>query len=98
MSVIAVVDLRLRPEAVAGAPQVLHAVLDQTRGRPGCVSVVVIQDVTDPAHVTAIETWESVEADKAYREWRAGEGATSALTDLLAGAPTLWVGGIREDV
>ena len=98
MSVIAVLDLTLKPDAVAGAPEVLHSVLSDTRARPGCVSVVVIQDVADPAHVTAIETWESVEADRAYREWRAGEGANSGLADLLAAPPTLWVGDIREDV
>jgi hypothetical protein len=50
--------------------------------------VQVVTDVGDPAHVLAIEHWESLEHDDAYRAWRAGPGA-SGLIGYLAGPPVL---------
>jgi heme-degrading monooxygenase HmoA len=52
------------------------------------VSVDVLVDTTDPAHVMVIEVWESAEADAAYREWRAGPGESN-LGSVLAAKPTL---------
>lgn len=59
-----------------------------TRGFEGCIEVRVIQDTADPAHLFAIEEWEPLEHDQAYRRWRAGEGATG-LKELLAEPPGL---------
>lgn len=58
----------------------------------------VVQDKDDPAHVVAVEEWESLEKDAAYREWRAGEGAAVELQPLMAGPPSLIVGLTLGDV
>lgn len=88
----ALLEVRLKPDMVDEGLKVVHEVLEETRAFDGCLGVTVIQDSSDPAHLVAIEEWESLEKDAAYREWRAGEGAATALAPLLAGPPSLIVG------
>ena len=71
MAITAILDLRIKPEALDRAPGVLRATLTDTRKFPGCQGCTVLIDSADPAHFVVYETWESVEADRAYRAWRA---------------------------
>lgn len=89
MAIIAILDLQLKPESLDSAPGVLHATLTVTRAFPGCLSVTVLNDSADPAHVVVYETWESVEHDRAYRAWRASAEGASDLGPLLAAPPGL---------
>ncbi|WP_374007942.1 putative quinol monooxygenase [Leifsonia sp. LS-T14] len=85
MTVTSLLDLRFADDHLEDGPRALLDILAGTRAFDGCLGV---QDVTDPAHVIAVEHWESLEHDDAYRAWRAGPGA-SGLSDYLAGPPTL---------
>jgi quinol monooxygenase YgiN len=88
MSITALLELQLKPESPTEGYRVVHETLADTRAFAGCVSVDVLVDTTDPAHVMVIEVWESAEADAAYREWRAGPGV-SQLGSVLSAQPTL---------
>jgi quinol monooxygenase YgiN len=90
MSTIALLELRLKPEDLEAGMRVLEEVLVATRGFAGNEGVEVLVDTADPAHVVVHEKWASLEADGAYRAWRAGEGA-SDLGSVLAAAPVLTV-------
>lgn len=94
---VALLDLQLKPDAVEEGLTILRRVLAETRAFEGCESVVVLQDEADPAHVVAIETWASLEADAAYRAWRAGDGRIEDLPALLE-RRTLTVGSVLGDV
>lgn len=85
MTLTVLLDLRLKPEALVGAPAMLRDILAGTRAFDGCLGVDVLVDSEDPAHLILLERWASAEADAAYREWRAGAGATE-LGSLLASA------------
>jgi quinol monooxygenase YgiN len=98
MASTAVLELRLKPDAVDEGLEVIHRILGETRAFDGCLGVTVIQDASDPAHLVAVEEWESLEKDAAYREWRAGDGAMADLPGLLAGAPSLTIGEARTDL
>jgi quinol monooxygenase YgiN len=100
MSITSLLELQLKPDAVDAALPILHEILGQTRGFDGCHSVTVIQDTTDPTRFIAVERWESLDHDTAYRRWRDGDGAAALipLGGLLAGPPKLTVGAHREDV
>ncbi len=89
MTVVALLELTLRPEAIADAPRVLHETLGATRAFPGCLGVEVLRDAGDPARVTVVERWESPDSDGAYRAWRATPAGASQLASLLTGPPTL---------
>lgn len=90
MSTIALLELRLDPNDLDSAMQVLNDVLVATRSFAGNEGVEVLVDTADPAHVIVHETWASIEADGAYRAWRAGEGV-SDLGSVLTAAPVLTV-------
>ena len=89
MTIIATLELRLKPELLSDARVVLRRVLEETRAFPGNLGVEVLADLEDEAHWVAYERWESIEADDAYRAFRAGEGKITDLGPLLAGAPVL---------
>jgi quinol monooxygenase YgiN len=84
MAVTAFLDLHLRADAREQAPAGLAAILSVTRAFDGCLGVEVLEDVADPAHVTVVEHWESIEHDDAYRAWRATAEGASNLRELLA--------------
>jgi heme oxygenase (mycobilin-producing) len=96
----AILDLRFNPDTLDEAREAVHRVLTETRAFDGCLGVTVIEDKDDPAHLVAVEEWESLDKDAAYRAWRAGDGATG-MADLaphIAGPPSLIVGEPRSDL
>jgi quinol monooxygenase YgiN len=75
-------DLHLK-DATSGSAA-LHRILTQTRARPGNVSIEVLVDSADPAHVVVAEVWEAESDHDAYRQWRATPEGASGLDDLLS--------------
>jgi len=90
MSIIALLELRLKPDSLAAGYRLLTEILVDTRAFPGCQGVEALIDNADPSHVILKESWESAEADAAYRTWREGDGA-SELGSFLSCAPVLTV-------
>ena len=82
-------DIHLSPDAPADAEARVTSVLAQTRARPGFVSADVVRDLTDPRHLVVIEMWESLEADDAYRAWRATPEGANELGELTGGRVSL---------
>jgi quinol monooxygenase YgiN len=97
MAVTALLELRLKPEVLPEARDLLRDILTGTRAFEGCLGVEVLVDNADPAHITVRESWASLERDAAYRAWRAGEGAT-ALGTVLAAAPVLTLFSTDADI
>jgi quinol monooxygenase YgiN len=62
-------------------------VLQDTRAFDGNVRTDVLVDEDDEGHWLIYELWETVQADEAYRAFRAGEGKITQLPPLLAAAP-----------
>ena len=88
MAVTSLLEMRFAPDHLADGPVALREILMQTRAREGCLGVEIVTDVADPAHTIAIERWESIEHDDAYRAWRKGPGASN-LSDYLVAPATL---------
>ena len=89
MAITSVLDIQLRPDAPADAETRISSILSQTRARPGFLSADVVRDLDDPRHLVVIELWESLEADEAYRAWRATPEGANELRDLTGGHVTL---------
>ena len=89
MAITSLLELRLSPDAPDDVEDRVTAILSQTRARPGLVSADVVRDLEDPRHLVVIEVWESVEADDAYRAWRATPEGASGLGELTRGRPGL---------
>ncbi len=98
MTLTALLDLTLTPESLVDAPEVLRETLRDTRAFAGCLGVEVLRGTQDPTRILLVERWESVEADAAYRAWRATLEGASRLRTLLAGPPSLTTFLIESDI
>ncbi len=87
MPVTVILELRLKPDAVPAAREVMGRALIDTRAFDGALSIDVLVDQDDETHWLVYELWESVEHDEAYRRFRAGEGRITELPPLLAAPP-----------
>ena len=87
MPITVILELRMKPEAVAEARGVMGRALQDTRAFEGNLRTDVLVNEDDEAHWIIYELWESVEHDEAYRKFRAGEGKISELPPLLAAPP-----------
>ena len=87
MSVTVLLELRFKPESVEEARAVFTRELVKTRAFAGALTVDTLIDEDDEAHWIIYEVWESVEADEAYRAFRAGDGKITDLPPLLAEPP-----------
>ncbi|MQY29342.1 putative quinol monooxygenase [Nocardia aurantia] len=85
--IIAIVALRVKSGAAAAARDTLAKSIPDTRAFPGCLNVTLLADAADEHRITLIEEWASLEHDRAYRKWRAGEGAVPGMADLFEGIP-----------
>ena len=87
------INVLLEIEAAAGKADALKAafsdILVATRAREGCAGLTVHQDQDSPNTILLIERWASRGAYETYLAWRAGEGATPQLADLVAGPPVI---------
>jgi quinol monooxygenase YgiN len=87
MPITVILELRLKPDSVAAARDVMGRALKDTRAFAGNLRTDVLVDQDDETHWILNEVWESVEHDEAYRKFRAGEGRITELAPLLAAPP-----------
>ena len=87
MPVTVLLELKLKPDAVPAARDLMRRTLQDTRAFDGNVRTDVLVDDDDDSHWIIYELWESVEHDEAYRRFRAGEGRVIELPRLLAAPP-----------
>jgi quinol monooxygenase YgiN len=87
MPVTVILELRLKPESVPAARDLMRRTLQVTRAFEGNLGTDVLVDQDDEAHWIINELWETVEHDEAYRRFRAGEGKVTELPPLLAAPP-----------
>jgi quinol monooxygenase YgiN len=87
MTVTVTLELRFKPDEVAAGRELMGRVLQDTRAFDGNERTDVLIDEDDEAHWLIYELWETVEADEAYRAFRAGAGKITQLPPLLAAPP-----------
>jgi quinol monooxygenase YgiN len=97
MSVTVTLELRIKPEEVPAARELMGRALQDTRAFEGNLRTDVLVDEDDEAHWIIYEIWESVEHDEAYRRFRAGEGKLTQLPPLLA-APSVKTRYVTTDI
>jgi quinol monooxygenase YgiN len=87
MPITVILELKLKPESVPAARDVMRRALQDTRAFDGNLGTDVLVDQDDEAHWLIYERWATVEHDEAYRRFRAGEGQLTELPQLLAAPP-----------
>jgi quinol monooxygenase YgiN len=87
MPITVILELKVKPESVREAQDVMGRALQDTRAFEGNLRTDVLVNEDDEAHWVIYELWESVGHDEAYRKFRAGEGKITELPPLLAAPP-----------
>ena len=87
MPITVILELKVKPESVREAQDVMGRALQDTRAFEGNLRTDVLVNEDDEAHWVIYELWDSVEHDEAYRRFRAGEGRIAELPPLLAAPP-----------
>ena len=87
MPVTVLFELRIKPDAVPAARDLMHRTLEVTRAFDGNLGIEVLVDEDDEAHWMMYQLRDTVEHDEAYRSFRAGEGKVTELPPLLAAPP-----------
>ncbi|MCL2514318.1 MAG: antibiotic biosynthesis monooxygenase [Microbacteriaceae bacterium] len=85
MTVTTLLELTIKPESLADAEAIITETLVATRAFAGNQGVTVAADVADPLHYVLVQTWDSLEADDAYRAWRATPEGASKLGSVTSG-------------
>jgi quinol monooxygenase YgiN len=98
MTITVLLELKFKPDAVAAARDVMRETLKTTRAFEGNARTDVLVDSDDETHWIIYELWDTVEADEAYRAFRAGEGKVTDLPPLLAAPPVKTRYTTSEDV
>jgi quinol monooxygenase YgiN len=97
MPVTVLLELRFKPESLSEGTEIFRRELVKTRAFDGNLVTDVLVDEDDETHWVIYESWESVEADEAYRSFRAGAGKITELPPLLA-APAVKTRYTTSDV
>ncbi len=89
MSVIVLVDMQVKPEAVGEMKSNLKKILPDTRAYDGCQSVDIYGNIDDSGNLVFYEHWESRKHHESYMAWRKETGTMNQMFAMVAGAPSI---------
>jgi quinol monooxygenase YgiN len=85
---IGIVELDVKPGTARAAADAIEKSLADTRKFDGCRGAEVLLE-RGADKVVIYERWESPDRQAAYLEWRAGPGASDAVTPFVAKPPEI---------
>lgn len=85
MSAIVIVDLPATPETRDELVATLKTALKDTRAFSGCRGASLCEDHDDPATVSIVERWETLQHYLTYDAWRTETGFMDMLAPMLGG-------------
>ena len=89
MPITVILQLQFKPEVADEVVVGLEQDLSATRDYDGNLSVVLVRDQADPAHVTVIERWQERSDQESYIGWRQSTGALEATAAVTTVPPTI---------
>jgi heme oxygenase (mycobilin-producing) len=87
VSAIVIVDLPVRPESRGELVATLKTALKDTRAFAGCRGASLCSDLEDPAMVSIVERWETLQHYLTYDAWRTETGFMDMLAGMRGGEP-----------
>jgi quinol monooxygenase YgiN len=89
MSVMVLVEMKVKPEAVNEVKGLLKQMLPDTRAYAGCKGIDIYDNVDDTGDLVFYERWDSRDHYQRYLAWRTETGALDKLGEKLTGAPKI---------
>ncbi len=85
MSIIIIVDAKLREESISAAAKFFAEIVPDTRGFEGCEGVDICIDSQDTCNLVLVEKWASKEHYEKYHHWREERGDLQKIREMLDG-------------
>ena len=89
MSVVVLLEIKVKPEAVNEVKAFLKDVLPDTRSYAGCQGIDIYNNADDSTNFVFYERWDSREHYQKYLSWRTETGVLDKLGAKLAGPPSI---------
>ena len=89
MSVVVLLEMQVKPEAVNEVKAQLKQLLPDTRAYAGCQGLDIYGNMDDSGNLVFYERWESREHYQKYLAWRTETGVLNALGAKLTGPPKI---------
>ena len=89
MSVLVLLEMKMKPENVDDLTDFLKSELHATRGFDGCNGLTFHRNQDDPNTMIAVEDWDSRQQYEKYLAWRTDRGDFEKLTGWMEGDPSI---------
>ena len=89
MAVLAMMDIKVKPESLEELKAFLRAELGHTRAYDGCQGLTVHSNLVDPNNLVFVGSWESKDHFDKYLAWRQERGDLAKLGAMLAADPNM---------
>jgi quinol monooxygenase YgiN len=89
MSVLALLEVNVKPEYVNEFKSYMKEILPDTRVFNGCQSVELQVNQDNEVNMVLVEEWETREAQGKYMAWRAETGVVERIVSMISGPPSV---------
>lgn len=89
MSVVVLLEMQVKPEAVNEVKAALKDILPDTRSYAGCQGIDIYSNLDNGGNLVFYERWDSRDHYQKYLNWRTETGVLSQLVSKLAGPPNI---------
>lgn len=89
MSVMILLDARVKAEEISNMKSFLAKILPETRAYDGCQAIDAYFNTEDEGNMVLVERWDSREHHEKYISWRTDTGVMGKLGEMLAGPPSI---------
>lgn len=89
MSIIVLLEAKVKPESVNEMKLALKGLFPETRTYNGCRGIDAYFNEDDPDNLIFIEHWDSREHHQKYLAWRTETGVMDQFGSMLAGPPSI---------
>ena len=85
MSIMLIIEAKVKPEKIADIKPFFAEILPDTRNFEGCEQINICFGEQDPHKMVFVEKWKAKENYEKYHHWRAETGTLQKLREFLDG-------------
>ena len=89
MSVVVLLELKVKPEAVNDVKGILIENLPDTRGHDGCQGLDVYDNMDETGNLVIYERWDSRPQYEKYLAWRTETGTMDRMGTMVKAPPSI---------
>ena len=89
MSVVVLLEIQVKPEAIDEMKAFLQRILPDTRAYDGCQGIDIYGNLDDTGNLVFYERWDSRQHYEKYFAWRTETGVLNQFGTMVAAPPSI---------